>query len=102
MTFEEIKTEAVILSPEAKAELACLLRDDPEFAALYGAVQPPITASSEHLNGSSTQSSGEYVNPWRNRTWLPEFEKMRESGPADSKPGYRDITDLISDDRDGY
>ena len=40
-------------------------------------------------------------NPWKNRELLPEFKALMESGALKPKPGDRDITDLISDDRDG-
>lgn len=35
------------------------------------------------------------------RKVLPEFETMSQSGAFDAKPGDRDITDLISEERDG-
>lgn len=38
---------------------------------------------------------------WRNRKLLPEFEAARKAGAYRPKSGDRDITDLISDDRDG-
>ena len=40
-------------------------------------------------------------NPWKNREVLPAFQALMESGALNPKPGDRDITDLISDDRDG-
>jgi len=38
---------------------------------------------------------------WANRTLLPGFAAAQDAGVFDPKPGERDITDLISDDRDG-
>jgi hypothetical protein len=38
---------------------------------------------------------------WANRRFLPEFEAARKAGAYRPKPGDRDITDLISDDRNG-
>ena len=40
-------------------------------------------------------------SPWKNRELLPAFQALMESGALKPKPGDRDITDLISDDRDG-
>ena len=37
---------------------------------------------------------------WANRKLLPEFEAAQKAGAYRPKPGDRDITDLISDDRD--
>ncbi len=42
-----------------------------------------------------------WVNPWRNRKLRPEFKRLREAGAFAPKPGDRDITEMISDDRDG-
>ena len=39
---------------------------------------------------------------WANRTLLPGFAAAQEAGSYDPKPGDRDITDLISEDRDGH
>ncbi len=38
---------------------------------------------------------------WAKRKLLPEFEAAQKAGAYRPKPGDRDITDLISDDRDG-
>lgn len=38
---------------------------------------------------------------WANRKLLPEFKAAQEAGAYRPKSGDRDITDLISDDRDG-
>jgi hypothetical protein len=38
---------------------------------------------------------------WANRKLLPGFAAAQNAGVFDPKPGDRDITDLISDDRDG-
>ena len=38
---------------------------------------------------------------WSNRRLLPGFAAAQKAGFFDPKPGDRDITDLISDDRDG-
>ena len=38
---------------------------------------------------------------WAKRTLLPEFEAAQKAGAYRPKPGDHDITDLISDDRDG-
>jgi prevent-host-death family protein len=43
----------------------------------------------------------EWVNPWKTRKLRPEFKRLSESGAFAPKPGDRDITELISDDRDG-
>ena len=38
---------------------------------------------------------------WADRKLLPEFEAAQKAGAYRPKPGDRDITALISDDRDG-
>jgi len=54
------------------------------------------------LNGTS---SGDVApapaSYWANRTLLPEFAAAQKNGAYRSRPEHRDITDLISDDRDG-
>lgn len=45
--------------------------------------------------------SDEWVSPWKTRKLRPEFARLSESGAYRPKLGDRDITDLISDDRDG-
>jgi prevent-host-death family protein len=42
-----------------------------------------------------------WVNPWKTRKLRPEFKRLSEAGAFAPKPGDRDITELISDDRDG-
>ncbi|MBI4027999.1 MAG: hypothetical protein HY360_23645 [Verrucomicrobia bacterium] len=42
------------------------------------------------------------VSYWAKRKLLPEFEAAQKAGAYRPKPGDRDITDLISDDRDGH
>lgn len=39
-------------------------------------------------------------NPWKNRELLPAFRALEESGALLPKPGDRDSTDYISEDRD--
>ncbi len=36
-----------------------------------------------------------------NRQVLPDFQRMQEAGAFAMKPGDRDVTDLISEERDG-
>ncbi len=38
---------------------------------------------------------------WANRKLLPAYEVLVKSGALKPRPGDRDITDLISEDRDG-
>ena len=38
---------------------------------------------------------------WANRKLLPEFSDAQKAGAYRPKPDDRDITDMISDDRDG-
>jgi hypothetical protein len=40
-------------------------------------------------------------SPWATRKLTPEYEALVNSGALKPKPGDRDITELISDDRDG-
>lgn len=39
-------------------------------------------------------------SPWANRKLLPEFARLQAAGAFRPKPGDRDITELISEDRD--
>lgn len=39
-------------------------------------------------------------SPWANRKLLPEFARLQAAGAFRPRPGDRDITDLISEDRD--
>jgi hypothetical protein len=39
---------------------------------------------------------------WANRKLLPEFAAAQKAGAYRLKPGDRDITDMISDDRNGH
>jgi hypothetical protein len=39
---------------------------------------------------------------WANRKLLPEFSAAQKAGAYRPKPGDRDITDMISDDRNGH
>ena len=41
------------------------------------------------------------VARWGQRTFLPEFARLEAAGAFTARPGDRDITVLISDDRDG-
>jgi hypothetical protein len=55
------------------------------------------------LNATSAtpEASTPRVPYFARRKLLPAFKKLQESGAFRPKPGDRDITDLISDDRDG-
>lgn len=39
-------------------------------------------------------------NPWERRTLMPAFEKAMKAGAFRPAPGERDVTELISEDRD--
>ena len=41
------------------------------------------------------------LKSWSQRILLPEFARLENEGAYTARPGDRDITDLISDDRDG-
>ena len=41
------------------------------------------------------------VSRWAQRNLLPEFARLDATGAFTARPGDRDITALISDDRDG-
>jgi len=40
------------------------------------------------------------ASPWANRQVQPEFARLQAAGAFRPKPGDRDITELISEDRD--
>ncbi len=50
----------------------------------------------EQPGAAATQTSY-----WANRKLLPEYARLVAAGAFKAKPGDRDSTDLISDDRDG-
>jgi hypothetical protein len=41
-----------------------------------------------------------YPSPWANRELLPEFARLQSAGAFRPRPGDRDITELISEDRE--
>ena len=40
------------------------------------------------------------TSPWANRKLLPEFARLQAAGAFRPRPGDRDITELISEDRE--
>jgi len=54
------------------------------------------------LNGNSSASIAPApTSYWAKRTLIPEFAAAQQDGAYRPQPEHRDITDLISDDRDG-
>jgi hypothetical protein len=49
----------------------------------------------------SPLQQGPDTSYWANRKLLPEFAAAQKAGAYRPKPDDRDITDMISDDRDG-
>ena len=49
----------------------------------------PLTSATEHA-----------LVPFSQRKLLPAFKKSRDAGAYTPRPGERDITDIISEDRD--
>ena len=47
------------------------------------------------------ECSARRVPYFARRKFLPEFARLQAAGAFRAKPGSRDITDLISEDRDG-
>jgi len=47
-----------------------------------------------------TEQASTPISPWANRKLLPEFARLQEAGAFKPKPGDRDITALISEDRE--
>ncbi len=41
-----------------------------------------------------------HTSPWANRKLLPAFARLQAAGAFKPRPGDRDITDLISEDRE--
>ncbi|CAN5767998.1 hypothetical protein BH11VER1_BH11VER1_39690 [soil metagenome] len=62
--------------------------------------QVVLTSLERELEVSSSLQEAP-ASYWANRQFLPEFEAAQKAGAYRPKPGDRDITDLISDDRDG-
>lgn len=61
--------------------------------------QVVLTSLERELEVSSVEPLPSY---WANRKLLPEFETAQKEGAYRARSGDRDITDLISDDRDGH
>ena len=86
-------------SPEADAALFTALRQNlrPDIPVLEHAVEinDPLfaRACAEALLGQ--------LKGWSQRILLPEFARLENEGAYTARPGDRDVTDLISDDRDG-
>jgi hypothetical protein len=60
-----------------------------------------LNSLERELNGASASSvSQPSPSYWANRTLLPDFVAGQKTGAYRSLPEHRDITDLISDDRD--
>jgi hypothetical protein len=47
----------------------------------------------------SASSGAVRPSPWANRQLLPEYARLQAAGAFHPKPGDRDITELISEDR---
>jgi hypothetical protein len=45
------------------------------------------------------ERAGTSISPWANRKLLPAFARLQAAGAFRPKPGDRDITELISEDR---
>jgi hypothetical protein len=58
-----------------------------------------LTSLSKELEETSRVAEAP-VSYWANRQLLPEYEAAMKEGAFRPKPGDRDITDLISEDRD--
>jgi uncharacterized protein (UPF0261 family) len=86
-------------SPEADTALFTSLRQNlrPDIPVIEQAVEindPAFArACAEALLG--------HLKGWSQRRLLPEFARLENEGAYTARPGDRDVTDLISDDRDG-
>lgn len=58
-----------------------------------------LTSLQREINSTTADLPTEKPS-WVNRKLLPEFARLQATGAFKSKPGDRDITDLISEDRD--
>lgn len=58
-----------------------------------------VNSLSKELEGTSRVEDSP-VSYWANRRLLPEYEAAMKEGAFRPREGVRDITDLISDDRD--
>lgn len=59
-----------------------------------------LTSLEREIGSPATNLPAEKPS-WANRKLLPGFATAQNAGVFDPKPGDRDLTDLISDDRDG-
>ena len=60
-----------------------------------------MVVSLEHELDPSFRAAESKPATWGSRKVLSEFGKLQAKGIFSPKPGDRDITDIISDDRDG-
>lgn len=58
-----------------------------------------LTSLEKELTPSTPQTTVP-TTPWANRTLLPEFARLQAAGAFRPRPGDRDITELISEDRE--
>lgn len=63
--------------------------------------QVVLAALERELNADTGATAEEPPSYWANRQLLPEYVAAAEAGAFKPKPGERDITELISEDRDG-
>ncbi|MEO8351487.1 MAG: hypothetical protein ABI680_07130 [Chthoniobacteraceae bacterium] len=86
---ESLYKKAKIRAIERGATLKQLVLDSLERELGLRALENPVKADEKP------------ISYWANRKLLPAFEEAQKAGAFRPKPGDRDITDLISDDRDG-
>jgi hypothetical protein len=96
-TLAEIEAAAESLAPDEQQELLLFLAARLQVAgvALTSPHQIPTGQISSNLDDAAP------IPYFRRRNLLPEFARLQAAGAFRPKPGDRDITDLISDDRDG-
>lgn len=59
-----------------------------------------VLTSLEHELDASSRTREPAGSYWANRKLLPEYSRLQAQGAFKPKPGDRDISELISEDRD--
>lgn len=98
--FSSKKAEKVLPSESlfTKRKLVSEYIEDCKVVAFSGATDS-TNIISEERNELKKISSG---SPFANRKLLPGYAASQKAGAFTPRPGDRDITDLISEDRDGW
>ncbi len=84
-----------------RAKIRAIERGETFKQLVLGALERGLAAAKEPQAARIQEKPDADVPYFARRKLLPEFARLEAEGAFTPKPGDRDITDLISDDRDG-